>query len=413
MGAFLLAVLASLVATLIGFLCAFFLKRHRMGTVSSSYRIYYYDFHVIHDVDKATLVVEKSFKIRARGNFEFIDDFPSISPQVAQFLPQEYKVFVEEYNNLREVFPNPVRAEPPPGFGVAPQNWYRINYEFTKGRQYTIATIAKYHSFQYLHIESRDAASLIAMFDVPLYFGIRGTRVDLTLMVHSPNRLHALPCLSRIEGEVRSGSLQLERKNPLRNEYLGHLRRADPSYTYAIHYRWLVPERQLLPADRKYVANRHDADAELPTKVTIEKGNNLEADIFLRGLLSCASKETIVVDNYLSTDFLDKVFHLVGRGQVIFVSRQPAPRIVERASELNKRRKNEGNGELRLIDADYAHGRLVIVDRRIAYLSGASFKDLGNKLDYIHKLGDDDLARRISDLVTLGYISQEPDSVSP
>ncbi len=407
MGNFLVSLLASVFASLLLYVIIKIYKWYKTRSIRLPYKIDRYYFNITHNVENSTLIVEKTCKIKARTSFFNIEDFPAVSPEVADFNLDQYRVYVEDQSNVRRVFPSILEREPPHGLHTKRRSWFKINYDFTKGNRYSIATAAKYNNFQYSKIDSIEATSLAAMFNVPLYFNIKDARIDITLIINSQTRMNAQPYISRLSGEVRTNTLSLDRKHPMRNVYLGYLKKANHSNTYSLHYRWLIPNELLAEIDKEHLKKVERRYLDLPNKVTIDQGNGLKADEFLRKLFGYAEKEIIIVDNYLSQDFISKVHYLVGKGRIVFISRKAPDRLLDHMQALSKKREETGKGDIILSKEDYAHGRLVFVNRLIAYSSGASFKDLGNRLDYINKINDKDLKVRIDELVKKDLIPKD------
>jgi len=95
-------------------------------------------------------------------------------------------------------------------------------------------------------------------------------------------------------------------------------------------------------------------------------------------ILNSANKEIIIIDNYAGKELLD-IFKSINK-KIIIVSKN----INE---ELKKKYEAEYNNVL-FINNDSFHDRFIIIDRKILYVSGASFKDIGKKCFYLGEIKD-------------------------
>ena len=102
-----------------------------------------------------------------------------------------------------------------------------------------------------------------------------------------------------------------------------------------------------------------------------------------------AKKEIIIIDNYASKEILDAVKSIDKK--VIISSRN----LTDEA--IKKYKKQYSNVDF--ICNKSIHDRCIIIDRKRMFMSGASFKDLGNKCSYMCEApSSDDLKGILSQL---------------
>lgn len=110
------------------------------------------------------------------------------------------------------------------------------------------------------------------------------------------------------------------------------------------------------------------------------EGQIYDAHSLLIKILSVAKEEIIIIDNYAGRELFDILRDVKCNIKVI----------TKNTSEelINKYNKQYNN--VNLIQNDTFHDRFIIIDRKILYHSGSSFKDLGKKCFAITKLNDEE-----------------------
>ena len=94
-----------------------------------------------------------------------------------------------------------------------------------------------------------------------------------------------------------------------------------------------------------------------------------------------AGKEIIIIDNYADKSILDMITNL--NVKVTIVTRK-----FNLLKDLDIKKYNKQYHNLKVIYSDKFHDRFVIIDKKVLYHSGASFKYLGNKCFAITKMED-------------------------
>ena len=111
------------------------------------------------------------------------------------------------------------------------------------------------------------------------------------------------------------------------------------------------------------------------------EGQIYDAYSLLIDILSKAKEEVIIIDNYADKSVLDMITNL--NVKVIIVTRK-----FNLLKDIDIKKYNRQYHNLKVIYSDKFHDRFVIIDKKILYHSGASFKDLGNKCFAINKIED-------------------------
>ena len=106
------------------------------------------------------------------------------------------------------------------------------------------------------------------------------------------------------------------------------------------------------------------------------KGDIYDAYSVLLEIFNLAIKEIIIIDNYVGKALLDEL-------------RNIDKKIVIISSNINDNLRNKYLNQysnIKFISNNSYHDRFIIIDRKIVYHSGASFKDLGKKCFGIHEI---------------------------
>ena len=106
------------------------------------------------------------------------------------------------------------------------------------------------------------------------------------------------------------------------------------------------------------------------------KGDIYDAYSVLLEIFNLAIEEIIIIDNYVGKALLDEL-------------RNIDKKIVIISSNINDNLRNKYLNQysnIKFISNNSYHDRFIIIDRKIVYHSGASFKDLGKKCFGIHEI---------------------------
>ena len=106
-----------------------------------------------------------------------------------------------------------------------------------------------------------------------------------------------------------------------------------------------------------------------------------------------SNKEIIIIDNYAGKELLD-ILKNIDR-KIIIVSKN--------IDDVLKSKYESQYSNVSFINNDSFHDRFIIIDKKILFSSGASFKDLGKKCFGIHKIDDMDYLNRILKVINIDY----------
>ena len=118
------------------------------------------------------------------------------------------------------------------------------------------------------------------------------------------------------------------------------------------------------------------------------EGQIYDAYSLLIDIFKEAKKEIIIIDNYADKSILDMITNL--NVEVTIVTRK-----FNLLKEIDIKKYNRQYHNLKVIYSDKFHDRFVILDKKVLYHSGASFKDLGNKCFAINKIEDNEYLKNI------------------
>ena len=111
------------------------------------------------------------------------------------------------------------------------------------------------------------------------------------------------------------------------------------------------------------------------------EGQIYDAYSLLIDIFKEANEEIIIIDNYADKSILDMITNL--NVKVIIVTKK-----FNLLKDIDIKKYNKQYHNLKVIYSDKFHDRFVIIDKKVLYHSGASFKDLGNKCFAITKIKD-------------------------
>ena len=123
------------------------------------------------------------------------------------------------------------------------------------------------------------------------------------------------------------------------------------------------------------------------------EGQIYDAYSLLIDIFKEAKKEIIIIDNYADKSILDMITNL--NVKVIIVTKK-----FNLLKDIDIKKYNKQYHNLKVIYSDKFHDRFIIIDKKVLYHSGASYKDLGNKCFAINKIKDDEYPENI--LIKIG-----------
>ena len=128
------------------------------------------------------------------------------------------------------------------------------------------------------------------------------------------------------------------------------------------------------------------------TKNSIFFQNDIyDAYSVLLEIFDIATEEIIIIDNYIGKALLDELRNI--NRKLIVVS--------SNIDEILKKKYLKQYNNIKFINNDSYHDRFIIIDRKIVFHSGASFKDLGKKCFAINEIENKiEREKLINDVVT-------------
>ena len=152
--------------------------------------------------------------------------------------------------------------------------------------------------------------------------------------------------------------------------------------------------------EQKYINSlvlEHDNEIKLLQesfdKLNIKENNNhifYEGQIYdayslLIDILSKAKKEIIIIDNYAGKKLFDIIKDINIKVKIY----------TEKIDNISKEKYEKQYNNLEIINTNIFHDRFIIIDNKILYHSGASFKDLGKKCFAITKMEDNNILQEL------------------
>ena len=154
--------------------------------------------------------------------------------------------------------------------------------------------------------------------------------------------------------------------------------------------------------EQKYINSlvlEHDNEIKLLqesfNKLNIKENNNhifYEGQIYdayslLIDILSKAKKEIIIIDNYAGKKLFDIIKNINVKVKIY----------TENIDNISKEKYEKQYNNLEIINTNIFHDRFIIIDNKVLYHSGASFKDLGKKCFAITKMEDSNILKELLD----------------
>ena len=118
------------------------------------------------------------------------------------------------------------------------------------------------------------------------------------------------------------------------------------------------------------------------------EGQIYDAYSLLIDIFKGAKKEIIIIDNYADKSILDMITNL--NVKVTIVTRK-----FNLLKDIDIKKYNKQYHNLKVIYSNKFHDRFIILDKKVLYHSGASYKDLGNKCFAINKIKDNEYLENI------------------
>ena len=117
------------------------------------------------------------------------------------------------------------------------------------------------------------------------------------------------------------------------------------------------------------------------------EGQIYDAYSLLIDILSKAKKEIIVIDNYASKKLFDIIRNINVKVKIY----------TENIDNISKEKYEKQYSNIEIINTNIFHDRFIIIDNKVLYHSGASFKDLGKKCFAITKIVDNNILEELLD----------------
>ena len=115
------------------------------------------------------------------------------------------------------------------------------------------------------------------------------------------------------------------------------------------------------------------------------EGQIYDAYSLLIDILSKAKKVIIIIDNYAGKKLFDIIKDINIKVKIY----------TENIDNISKEKYEKQYNNLEIINTNIFHDRFIIIDNRVLYHSGASFKDLGKKCFAITKMEDDNILKEL------------------
>ena len=115
------------------------------------------------------------------------------------------------------------------------------------------------------------------------------------------------------------------------------------------------------------------------------EGQIYDSYSLLIDILSKAKKEIIIIDNYAGKKLFDIIKDINIKVKIY----------TENIDNISKEKYEKQYSNIEIINTNIFHDRFIIIDNRVLYHSGASFKDLGKKCFAITKMEDDNILKEL------------------
>mgnify|MGYP002617623639 CR=1 FL=1 len=115
------------------------------------------------------------------------------------------------------------------------------------------------------------------------------------------------------------------------------------------------------------------------------EGQIYDAYSLLIDILSKVKKEIIIIDNYAGKKLFDIIKNINVKVKIY----------TENIDNISKEKYEKQYNNLEIINTNIFHDRFIIIDNKVLYHSGASFKDLGKKCFAITKMEGDSILKEL------------------
>ena len=115
------------------------------------------------------------------------------------------------------------------------------------------------------------------------------------------------------------------------------------------------------------------------------EGQIYDSYSLLIDILSKARKEIIIIDNYAGKKLFDIIKNINVKVKIY----------TENIDNISKEKYEKQYNNLEIINTNIFHDRFIIIDNKVLYHSGASFKDLGKKCFAITKMEGDSILKEL------------------
>lgn len=123
------------------------------------------------------------------------------------------------------------------------------------------------------------------------------------------------------------------------------------------------------------------------------EGQIYDASSLLIDILSKAKKEIIIIDNYAGKKLFDIIRNINVKVKIY----------TENIDNISKEKYEKQYSNIEIINTNIFHDRFIIIDNKVLYHSGASFKDLGKKCFAITKILDNNILEELLDKLKKCY----------
>ena len=152
-----------------------------------------------------------------------------------------------------------------------------------------------------------------------------------------------------------------------------------------IHNRLDIYEQKLINHDDKFnILFDKFVQDEIKEEIYFE-GQTYDAYSLLIDILKSAKKEIIIIDNYIDKKFLD-VCSKINVNILI---------ITNKINEIDLEKYNKQYNNIEIKISKSYHDRFIILDKKVLYHCGASFKDLGKKCFAINLIENDKILKKL------------------
>ena len=115
------------------------------------------------------------------------------------------------------------------------------------------------------------------------------------------------------------------------------------------------------------------------------EGQIYDAYSLLIDILSKAKEEIIIIDNYAGKELFDITRNINVNIKIY----------TKNIDNISKKKYEKEYSNIEIISTDIFHDRFIIIDNKVLYHSGTSFKDLGKKCFAITKIVDNNILKEL------------------